>query len=66
MRTPIAHTETYPDAATLKVGLSEKYPDKVFQVRKRKNGFTIVERTFPANKPEVTERRRSKKRGISF
>ena len=65
MRKPIAHIETYPDAVRIKSDLVEKYPDKVFQVRKREKGFTVVERTFPANKEEITQRRK-KKHGFSI
>lgn len=67
MRTPILYTQTYKDAATAKVALQKDFPEKIFQVRKRHNGFSVVERTFPGNQEKITPKaKRAKNRGISF
>lgn len=61
MRIQIAHTDTYHEAAELKVGLIEKFPERKFQVRRKRNGFDIVERKQNAQ-PEKSNPSRNKKR----
>lgn len=67
MRVPILHTTGYKDAVDAKVKLVAEYPDRVFQIRKKHNGFTLVERTFPGNQePDKPSKKRKKRRGITF
>ena len=71
MRVPIAYFKEYGEAQGLKHQLQEEFPDKVFQVRARKDRkeYLVVERTYhPVHNPEKLSatKLRKKRRGTTI
>jgi hypothetical protein len=54
MRTKIAITDTYYEAMTLRNELEDKYPDKIFQIRRINKGtnFMVSERVYTKSKKD--------------
>ena len=70
MRKPVASYKTYGEAQGLKHTLIEKFPDKTFQVRARKDGYLVVERVWnpsdSTQKVSPSTKRKRNRRGITL